>query len=111
MRKLLAATAIAPAAQAQMESYHRDVVEAAAGAIASHAWVIIGMAQNPFCAKARKHLAAKQVAFHYIEHGNYFSQWKPRLALKLWSGWPTFPLVFHNGVLIGGAKDLAKYLP
>ncbi len=111
MRKILAPAAVAPAAQAQQASYHREVVDAAASAVASHEWVIIGMAQNPFVGKARKYLAGKQKAFHYIEHGSYFSQWKPRLAIKLWSGWPTYPQVFHNGVLIGGAQDLAKYLP
>jgi monothiol glutaredoxin len=35
--------------------------------------------------------------------------WKKRLAIKLWTGWPTFPQIFHKGVLIGGAKDLEAY--
>ena len=30
-----------------------------------------------------------------------------RLAIKLWSGWPTFPQVFVRGELIGG-EDLTK---
>ena len=33
-----------------------------------------------------------------------------RLALKMWTGWPTFPMVFVKGVLIGGASDLAKLI-
>ena len=24
----------------------------------------------------------------------------------MWSGWPTFPMVFVNGVLVGGASEL-----
>ena len=28
-------------------------------------------------------------------------------AIKLWSGWPTFPQVFVDGTLIGG-EDLTK---
>ena len=38
----------------------------------------------------------------YLEYGSYFSEWKRRLAIKLWSGWPTFPQVFVRGTLLGG---------
>ncbi len=48
-----------------------------------------------------------KIAFTYIEYGSYFSEWRKRLAIKLWSGWPTFPQVFVRGELIGG-KDLTK---
>jgi len=33
-----------------------------------------------------------------------------RLALKMWTGWPTFPMVFVKGVLIGGADELARLI-
>jgi monothiol glutaredoxin len=55
-------------------------------------------------------LTQKNFKFEYIEHGGYLSKWKERLAIKLWSGWPTFPQVFHKGHLVGGFKDLEKYL-
>ena len=42
----------------------------------------------------------------YLEYGSYFSQWRPRGALKMWTGWPTFPMVFVKGTLVGGATDL-----
>jgi glutaredoxin-related protein len=29
-----------------------------------------------------------------------------RNALKMWTGWPTYPMVFVKGALIGGATDL-----
>jgi monothiol glutaredoxin len=45
-----------------------------------------------------------------MEYGSYTSQWHRRLALKMWSGWPTFPMVFVDGVLIGGNSDLKKKL-
>jgi monothiol glutaredoxin len=32
--------------------------------------------------------------------------WRPRSALKMWTGWPTFPMVFVKGVLVGGASEL-----
>ena len=28
----------------------------------------------------------------------------------MWTGWPTFPMVFAKGVLIGGASDLERLL-
>jgi glutaredoxin-related protein len=36
--------------------------------------------------------------------------WKQRLAIKMWSGWPTFPQVFVRGVLVGGFEDTRKAL-
>ena len=47
------------------------------------------------------------VKYTYLEYGSYFSEWKQRLAIKMWSGWPTFPQVFVKGELIGG-EDLTK---
>ena len=44
----------------------------------------------------------------YLEYGSYFGEWRRRNALKMWTGWPTFPMVFVRGVLVGGASDLAK---
>jgi monothiol glutaredoxin len=28
----------------------------------------------------------------------------------MWTGWPTFPMVFAKGVLVGGAGELEKLL-
>jgi glutaredoxin-related protein len=28
----------------------------------------------------------------------------------MWTGWPSFPMVFVKGVLVGGAQDLEKLL-
>ena len=72
--------------------------------------VVVGMGLNPFPAKARKLLERNGTPYHYLSYGNYFSFWRQRLALKLWSGWSTFPLVFVNGTLIGGATDLQKLI-
>jgi glutaredoxin-related protein len=65
---------------------------------------------NPFVKKARKLSSAKGFCHEYLEFGGYFSQWRRRTALKMWTGWPTFPMVFHRGVLIGGAQDLERWL-
>ncbi len=63
------------------------------------------MAQNPHVRKVRQALDAAGVTYKYLEYGSYFSKWRQRLAIKLWSGWPTFPQVFVRGTLIGG-QDL-----
>jgi monothiol glutaredoxin len=55
----------------------------------------------------RQALDAAGVAYKYLEYGSYFSKWRERLAIKLWSGWPTFPQVFVRGTLVGG-EDLTK---
>ncbi|HSQ67463.1 MAG TPA: glutaredoxin domain-containing protein, partial [Polyangiaceae bacterium] len=67
--------------------------------------VVVGMAQNPHVKNVRKALAKAGIEFKYVEYGSYLSKWKERLAIKLWSGWPTFPQVFVKGVLLGG-EDL-----
>jgi monothiol glutaredoxin len=93
---------IAPAALAAMEARHPEVVREVQAAIGGNAVVVIGMAQNPHVKRVRKALDAAGVAYAYLEYGSYLSKWRERLAIKLWSGWPTFPQVFVRGVLIGG---------
>ena len=50
------------------------------------------------------------MAFKYLEYGSYLSEWRRRNALKMWTGWPTLPMVFVKGVLVGGADDVARLL-
>jgi len=50
------------------------------------------------------------VAYHYIEYGSYFGMWRQRLALKMWTGWPTIPIIFVKGLLVGGYDDLQKLI-
>jgi len=86
-------------------TYHRDVIEEIEDAIRSDPVVVVGMAQNPFVKKVRAALTDAKIPFKYLEYGSYFSQWDRRLAIKMWSGWPTFPQVYVKGVLIGGNDD------
>jgi monothiol glutaredoxin len=67
---------------------------------------VVGMQMNPFPKKARVALDQAGQPFKYLEYGNYFSHWRERNALKLWTGWPTFPMVFVKGILVGGCNDL-----
>ncbi len=111
MRKILNSDQITVQAAEAIRNFHPQAVDEVIQAINQNEWVIVGMAQNPVVKNAKRHLDSKSIKYHYIENGSYFSQWKLRLAIKMWSGWPTFPQVFHKGKLVGGASDLKKYLP
>lgn len=91
-------------------SFHADTVARVRGTIGSHDVVVLGMGWNPHVKKARAALDEASIPYEYVEIGNYSSQWKERLAIKLWSGWPTFPQVFVKGTLIGGNTELRASL-
>jgi glutaredoxin-related protein len=97
-----------PAAQASTDRFHPDLVQEVASLIAEHDVVVVGMGWNPHVKRAKTALTKADIAFTYREVGNYSSDWKPRLALKMWSGWPTFPAVFVKGALLGGANQTEK---
>lgn len=97
---------IHPAVRSTIASSHRDTVEEVLASVAQNRVVIIGMATNPVVSGARKLLDKLSVSYRYLEYGNYFSQWRRRNALKMWTGWPTFPMIFVDGVLVGGLQDL-----
>ena len=109
-RSILAETQIHPAIRQKISSYRTDIVSEVQAAIAANEIVVVGMRQNPFPKKARKLLEAAGLVYKYFEYGSYLSEWRKRLALKMWTGWPTFPMVFVNGVLIGGASDLERLI-
>jgi glutaredoxin len=104
----LSADKISPAVTETMAAFHRGIVEEVAAAVARDPVVVVGMALNPVVKKARKLLDAEGITFTYLEYGSYFAQWKARLAIKLWAGFPTFPMVFLDGTLIGGCSDLER---
>lgn len=97
-----------PAIRECVARHEQGIVQEVQAAVAAHAVVVVGMRANPFPAKARRLLDAAGIAHHYLEYGGYLSQWRRRNALKLWTGWPTFPMVFVRGVLVGGFEDLKK---
>jgi monothiol glutaredoxin len=104
-RAILDAGHIDPEALSILSAWHRQLLDDVAASVAAERIVVIGMAQNPFVRKVRKLLQDASVEFTYLEFGSYFSMWKPRLAIKMWSGWPTYPQVFVDGMLIGGFKE------
>ncbi len=95
-----------PTAAGAQAAFHADVVAEVSKAVARDPVVVVGMATNPFVGKARKALESAGVSHTYLGYGGYLSQWKQRLAIKMWSGWPTYPQVFVKGVLVGGFTEL-----
>lgn len=90
------------------EEFHPDILAEVVQAVAEHDVVIVGMAVNPSVGKARDAAVAAGATPHCINYGGYLSQWKQRLAIKMWSGWPTYPQVFVKGTLVGGNKRLRE---
>jgi len=87
-RPLLPEDRVDPAIRDVISSNHRDIVDEVEAAVAGNAVVVVGMKQNPFPRRARKALTAAEI----------------------WSGWPTFPMIFVKGVLIGGAAEVQRLL-
>ncbi len=85
-----------------------DIVHEVQAAIAANNVVVVGMRINPVVPQARRILDSAKIPYAYLEYGSYFSEWRRRSALKMWTGWQTFPMVFVKGVLVGGADDLKK---
>ena len=109
-RRVLDESRIHPAIRATIAGHHADIVREVESAVAANDVVVVGMRQNPMPRRARKALDARGIAYKYLEYGSYLNAWRRRNALKMWTGWPTFPMIFVKGVLIGGATDLDRLL-
>jgi monothiol glutaredoxin len=109
-RAVLDEAHIHPAVRAFVAGHNQAVVVEVQAAMAAHAVVVVGMLGNPVVRRARKALAAAGIVHHYIEYGSYLSDWRRRNALKMWCGWPTLPMIFVKGTLVGGADDLARLM-
>ena len=110
MRDTFPEARIHPGIADKIASYRKEQVDQVKALVAAHRVVVVGMAQNPFPKKARRLLDSKGIAYEYLGIGSYMSEWKPRLVLKMWTGWPTFPMIFVDGVLIGGFQDLERVI-
>jgi monothiol glutaredoxin len=109
-RAILDESSIHPAIQNKVARHQQTIVQQVQDALTRNAVLVVGMGINPFPKKARRLLDAAGVPHHYLEYGSYLSRWRERTALKMWTGWPTFPMVFVRGTLIGGAAELEKLL-
>jgi glutaredoxin-related protein len=109
-RNILSDEKLSPEALSFISGYHQNIVSEVSQTVATERVVVVGMGQNPFVKKARKAFEEAGIEYKYLEYGNYFSKWKERLAIKLWSGWPTYPQVFVEGKLVGGYEDTKRFI-
>ena len=107
-RQILAESHIHPAIREFIANRNLDLVQEVQAAVAANDVVVVGMGINPAPRKARELLDDLRIPYKYLEYGSYLSLWRRRTALKMWTGWPTFPMIFVKGIFIGGASDLAK---
>lgn len=105
-RHVLDESRIHPHIRERIASHHQDLIAEVQAAVAANPVVVVGMGMNPMPKKAREALDAAGVPYAYLEYGNYLNTWRRRNALKMWTGWPTFPMVFVKGTLVGGAEDV-----
>lgn len=94
----------------QVQSDYLNTVQEVIQTVESEPVVVVGMKHNPHVIRARKALTKAGVAFTYLEYGSYTAEWRRRTAIKMWSGWHTFPQVFVRGVLVGGATETIQLL-
>jgi glutaredoxin-related protein len=107
-RPILDDERIHPAIRAEIADRHADIVHNVQAAAGSNAVLVVGMDWNPHVARARRTLTDAGIQHHALSFGNHLTGWRRRNALKMWTGWPTFPMVFVKGTLVGGADDLAR---
>jgi glutaredoxin-related protein len=109
-RSVLDEAHIHPSIRKTIADSHADIVREVQAAVAANDVVVVGMKQNPQPKKARKALDAAGIPYKYLGYGSYLGVWRRRNALKMWTGWPTFPMVFVKGVLVGGADDVRRLI-
>ena len=105
-RPLLDESMVHSSIKPRMAKNFADTISEVKTSASNHSLLVVGMRINPVCKKVRKNLDRENISYNYLEYGSYFKEWKRRLAIKMWSGWPTFPMVFVNGKLVGGNHEL-----
>jgi glutaredoxin-related protein len=108
MRQIFDEARIHSAVRPRIEAYQAELLAQVQQLIATHQVVVVGMTMNPFPGRARRLLDEQKVVYEYLGIGSYLGGWRKRLALKLWTGWTTFPMIFVKGSLIGGYQDLQR---
>jgi monothiol glutaredoxin len=109
-RPVLDDSHIHPSVQGRIRNQKAHLVDEVQRALHEHTVLVVGMSMNPFPRKACRALDEAGIGYHYLQYGSYLSAWRERLALKLWTGWSTFPMVFVKGVLVGGAQDVQRLI-
>lgn len=109
-RQLLDEDLIHPSIRSSIGGGQSETITEVKELMASNSVAVVGMRQNPVCKRVRKNLDRANIGYSYLEYGSYFKEWSRRLELKMWSGWPTFPMIFVNGQLVGGNQEVEALL-
>lgn len=109
-RELLPADRVDASIRDQVNTDYADTLQEVRNAVDTQPIVVIGMEYNPHVARARKALDKAGIAYTYLGYGGYTREWRRRTAIKMWSGWHTFPQVFVKGSLVGGASELIRLI-
>jgi glutaredoxin-related protein len=109
-RPILDESRLHPAIRGTVAAHEQGIVQEVMAAMKQHDVVVVGMGMNPFPKKACQALTRARQPYQYLEYGNYFNSWRKRNALKMWTGWPTFPMVFVRGTLVGGFQQLKSLI-
>jgi monothiol glutaredoxin len=107
-RVMFDSSRVHPAITDKVAAYQGELIAQVDALIQAHDVVVVGMSMNPYPGRARRLLDEQGIRYEYLGLGSYLSQWRPRLALKMWTGWPTFPMIFVKRTLIGGFMDLKR---
>ena len=106
MREILDEEKVHPAIRQKIATNRKEIVDEVTGLVTANDVVVVGMTVNPHVKRVRAALKSAGIAYRYVEYGGYLTQWRRRNALKMWTGWPTFPMVFVKGALVGGADEV-----
>ena len=110
IRTILSPDAIDPSIKEEIRNFQIDIVLEVSNAVAENRVDVVGIRYNSAVNKARDVFENSGINFIYLEYGSYTSKWHKRLALTMWTGWSTFPMIFIDQKLIGGRKDLLAFL-
>lgn len=109
-RNILTEDKIHPAIRQQIGGGYPNTVNEVLEASQQHLVLVVGMAQNPVVKKVHHRLTQAGIPYHYLEYGNYFKEWRRRTAIKMLTGWQTFPQVFVRGQFVGGFSEVKALL-
>ena len=96
MRTILNTDDIHPKIKDEVANFQSEIVQEVTRTVANNRVVVVGMRYNPAVSKARDALTDSGIDFAYLEYGRWTSVWQRLLALKMWTGWPTFSMIFVN---------------
>ena len=110
-RPILPEAQIHPAVREKIATYRSDIVKEVQAAVAANEIVVVGMRHESVSEEGEEARSTRPGS--RTSTSGTAAIWASTAAaspLKLWTGWPTFPMVFVKGVLVGGADDLVRLI-